>query len=287
MINTGRNMKQAISKVLFLSFFLFIECITICAMGPNSDNKSEKKSYPCPKCNKSFTRSTDVKRHLLTHDKKKPCLKKPSKEKSYSCTICDKNFTTKQSLKWHIRIHTGEKPYRCSLCNKPFRQQSHYTRHIKQHHTDQQQPLFAIQSAAAMQILYNVQKTQEPQSEIILPSDGTQQPMVQNTHNNNVLAQLTVVNNNNNFYQQAPHNIQNTSNKKRRRPSGQDFSDRQLKQQKNNPVDSIQVMQQVPVITTSHVTSNPVVPVVSGEEDFWGELLLNNNPFEKGDDFFC
>jgi len=43
-----------------------------------------------------------------------------SGDKPYKCNMCDRAFSQSATLNRHIRVHTGDKPYKCSLCNKSF-----------------------------------------------------------------------------------------------------------------------------------------------------------------------
>ena len=49
----------------------------------------------CEKCSKTFTRKSDLKRHITqVHDEKK----------LYQCGICSKRFSRKQHKEWHLRV---------------------------------------------------------------------------------------------------------------------------------------------------------------------------------------
>ncbi|XP_067615704.1 zinc finger protein OZF-like isoform X2 [Eurosta solidaginis] len=44
----------------------------------------------------------------------------PKPKRKYTCNFCNKDFTTSSKLKRHITMHTGERPYSCSECGKSF-----------------------------------------------------------------------------------------------------------------------------------------------------------------------
>ena len=109
---------------------------------------SKRTLYQCDKCDKTFSTTSKLKLHILTHNgiKKYSCdfcgkkfgqvssllRHKPihSGEKKHSCSYCDFKCIQLYSLKRHILTHTGQKPHECDLCGEQFR----LTKHKRKHH---------------------------------------------------------------------------------------------------------------------------------------------------------
>mmetsp|Transcript_25646 Transcript_25646/g.24947 ORF Transcript_25646/g.24947 Transcript_25646/m.24947 type:complete len:159 (+) Transcript_25646:56-532(+) len=90
----------------------------------------EEKLHNCqfPNCGKSFTRKTNLNKHIdIVH----------LKLREYCCTEkdCLKKFSDSQHLKLHMMSHTGEKPVHCRYCDQTFsshaNRKDHENRHLQ------------------------------------------------------------------------------------------------------------------------------------------------------------
>ncbi|CAL4069129.1 unnamed protein product [Meganyctiphanes norvegica] len=81
-----------------------------------------EKPYQCKQCNKAFSQSVTLLRHLQIHTKK-----------PFKCVHCDKAFPDISRLKKHLGTHTGEKTFECNQCNKSFSYNNSLMRHMKTH----------------------------------------------------------------------------------------------------------------------------------------------------------
>ncbi|KAJ1920430.1 hypothetical protein IWQ60_006999 [Tieghemiomyces parasiticus] len=79
------------------------------------------KTFTCAyqDCSKTFSKSSSVRSHEMTHTDKRP----------YLCDDCQKPFGRNHDLQRHMTTHKPEKEYQCDYCNVRFSRQDALHRH--------------------------------------------------------------------------------------------------------------------------------------------------------------
>jgi len=131
---------------------------TLTALKVHEESHTPGKRYPCPECNRWFTKKKNMSTHVYRFhtDRQQQihyCCKKcpyqtvvkssflnhqwvhvPEEQRQFRCCYCVRGFTNKQSRDKHeSRVHLQIRPFVCQICGKSFADSNYLGTHIRLH----------------------------------------------------------------------------------------------------------------------------------------------------------
>ena len=91
----------------------------------------------CAICKKTFPDKDGLLFHLKVHTGARAA--KNASEKIHQCHECGKKFYTRKDVKRHMITHTKKKDFLCQFCPQRFGRKDHLTRHLRTSHTGDNQ----------------------------------------------------------------------------------------------------------------------------------------------------
>lgn len=88
----------------------------------------------CSVCGNTFSGSSALKTHLLTH----------SNTKTHQCDRCEKKFIDHRTLERHQKTHSDEIVYECTLCTAKSNRKDNIRRHVRNLHSNTDDELKTI-----------------------------------------------------------------------------------------------------------------------------------------------
>ncbi|XP_063411157.1 zinc finger protein 571-like [Mytilus trossulus] len=93
---------------------------------------SDSDAYKCPECNQMFLSFDNLAKHMAKHLPTETILQGEN-TKVHICKVCERSFSRSDMLTRHMRLHTGIKPYECSECGQVFSRSDHLNTHKRTH----------------------------------------------------------------------------------------------------------------------------------------------------------
>lgn len=117
-----------------------------------------RRDHACTLCNYVCAKTSQLKRHMLTHTGEKP----------FKCTHCEQAYAQSNDLTKHVaRVHSDGKAYPCDRCNESFRLllelRQHYRVHVKEGEDDPQGGTVRFTTMAVLSRRLDVERQQQQQ----------------------------------------------------------------------------------------------------------------------------
>jgi hypothetical protein len=95
------------------------------------------ETLSCGICKKNYENKEQLLFHLKVHTGARAA--KNATEKTHQCFECAKKFFTRKDVKRHMITHTKKKDFLCQFCPQRFGRKDHLTRHLRTTHTGDNQ----------------------------------------------------------------------------------------------------------------------------------------------------
>ena len=98
------------------------------------DDEDMNTPYQCDTCNKTIKGHLMLQAHQYQEHYENPNLNQIEIGDKYVCRVCLKLFTRSSDVKAHIlRVHLEDRRYPCNLCGKKFKERTHLRKHMFTH----------------------------------------------------------------------------------------------------------------------------------------------------------
>ncbi|XP_061191444.1 PR domain zinc finger protein 10-like [Saccostrea echinata] len=91
------------------------------------------RTTECGICHKQYESKDELLYHLKVHSGARSV--KNCTEKTHACDDCGKTFYTRKDVRRHMITHTKKKDFLCQYCPQRFGRKDHLTRHLRSSHT--------------------------------------------------------------------------------------------------------------------------------------------------------
>lgn len=90
----------------------------------NSHLNIRNYSCPHPDCDRTFVDPSSVTKHLVIHNKD---------DRKFVCSLCGTRFNRLGALRYHEKTHRQERNHKCTMCEKSFLAKYDLTKHFRVH----------------------------------------------------------------------------------------------------------------------------------------------------------